>query len=332
MRRLLFIILTATVYFSAISICRADDLISDISPSQAHMQLVNQELDQVESTGNNRAVTSVNNNRSTVSPFPRDNQIVSPSSFLIPKNNEFVFSSESYWAKFDEPKIVDQKGFMSGYNAQFTHRIANHENTILNVFRLEGQWASGKFKTEPIDQGPSGIKVDTYDIRGILGKDSYTIAHVRATGYFGFGYRYLEDNAEGLNIDSGGFTLLGYKSYSHYCYLPVGVDMVYQTRPAYSLEGNFEYDYVVHNWEVAKLGVVPGYNTLDVNQRGGNGLRASLRLNLNFKYCTAFMEWFYRYWNITKSKSEPDPFDPSVGINEPKNNTEEFGLRLGLQI
>ncbi|MFI5205576.1 MAG: hypothetical protein ACHQVK_01420, partial [Candidatus Paceibacterales bacterium] len=162
--------------------------------------------------------------------------------------------------------------------------------------------------------------------------DFYPRYYLRATGYLGFGYRYLKDNSEGLSTDVGGFTLLGFKRFSHYCYLPLGADIVYQNNPSYTVESNLEYDYLVDGWQVDKLGVIPGYNTLVFDQRNGFGLRASLRLNLYFKYCTAFLEGFYRYWNIAKSNTKPDPTDPSVGLEEPKNNTQEYGLRLGVQI
>ena len=328
MRRFLFIILAGIIYFVGIPICCAQDLIPEISPSQAHMQLVNQALDRIEYSGNNQMV---------VSPPARNNQPIQTTvplsdSHLVPKKNEFSFSSELYSAKYYQPKISNQNGFMSGYNAQFTHRINDGPDVFINVFRLQAQWAGGKFKTEPVDQGPSGIKVGTYDIRGVIGKDSYTIAHVRATGYFGFGYRYWKDISEGLDTDLGGFTLLGYNKYLHYCYIPVGADLVYQNSPYYTIESNLEYDYLVNGWQVDKLGVLPGYDTIIFNPRSGNGLRASLRLNLYFKYCTAFVEGFYRYWNIAKSNTKTDPTDPTVGLNEPKNSTQEFGLRLGVQI
>jgi hypothetical protein len=142
----------------------------------------------------------------------------------------------------------------------------------------------------------------------------------------------LKDNSEGLDTVIDNFTLLGYKRYSHYDYLPFGADIVFQTDPNYSWETNLEYDYMFNGWEVDKLGVLPGYNTLVVNEKSGNGLRASLRLNLYLKYCTAYVEAFYRYWNIAQSNSKSDAGDPGFGLNEPKNNTQEFGMRIGVKV
>jgi hypothetical protein len=312
MIRLFLFTLSAAFYFIGISVCNADYMPMDnMAPGNPRMQAVGQELDKIEAS--------------------RDRRQVVPASGIVPKNTELEFSSELYWAKYDEPKIFSQKGFMSGYNARYAHRLSTDPNSIINMIGLQAQWASGKFK-EPAYEGPSGIKDLTYDLRGVIGKDLYPTSKLRTTGYLGYGFRYLKDDSEGLDSDIDGFTLLGYKRYSHYNYLPFGVDIAYQLDPFYSLESNLEYDYMFYGWQVSKLGVVPGYSTLIVDQRYGSGLRASIRLNLNAKNFTAFAEWFYRYWNINQSKSKPDPTDPTFSLFEPKNNTQEFGLRLGVQI
>ena len=311
MIRFMLIMLVGVLYFVGISVGCADIVPTEnIKPDDAHMQAVNQALDNAESFRNNlKAVSSV----------------------IVPKKNEFEFSSETYWAKFDEPKVFSQKGFLSGYNARYAHRFSTDPKSMINMFSLQGQWADGKFKQAPY-VGYSGIKDSTFDVRGVVGKDFRPAPYVRTTGYLGFGYRYLKDNSDGLSAVIGDYTLLGYKRFSHYDYLPFGADIIYQSDPRYSLESNLEYDYVVHGWQVSKLGVVPGYNTLVVDQGNGLGLRGSLRLNIYSKYFTLFAEGFYRYWNIPQSKSKPDPTDPIVALNEPRNNTQEYGLRLGLQL
>gem|GEM_PF-1126639 len=288
------------------SVCYADlPMMNGAPPDNARMQVVDQELDRVETF--------------------RHGQMA------IPKKNMIGLSSEVYWAKFDEPGNYSQKGSLSGYDLEYEHRITNNPKTLINMFGLEAQWANGKFKQAP-DVGPSGIKDYTFDLRGIVGKDLYPSSYVRMTPYFGFGYRYLKDNSEGLDTVVDDFTLLGYKRYSHYDYLPFGTDIVFQADPNYSWESKLEYDRMFNGWEVDKLGVLPGYSTLVLDEKSGNGLRASLRFNIYLKYCTAYAEAFYRYWNIAKSDSKTDPGAPGFGLNEPKNNTQEFGMRIGVQI
>ncbi len=336
MKRILLISLMGTVYFAGSVLCRAQSTSAQSDyPDNAHMQLVSTELDRIESSLQNKPV---------VSPvFKVTPKVVNqPDRGLFPRRNDFEFSSEIYSARFDEPKTFSQKGVMSGYSAQITHRTSTDPKSILNVFSLQGQWANGKFKQPTYFGGLSGIKDSTFDVRGVVGKDFYPAPKVRTTGYLGFGYRYLKDNANGLNntyiFNGTQFSNPGFRSYSHYYYLPFGADIVYQPNPKYSWESNLEYDYMVHGWQVDKIGAAQGgaggafFNTLDVDQKSGEGLRASLRLNLYFKYMTAFAEGFYRYWSIAKSSTKIDPPNSTVSLGEPKNNTEEFGMRLGLEI
>jgi len=332
MRRYLLIILASTACFLGSSIGRADDLVSEtVSPQDAHLQLVNQALDNIESSFNNQTIASqpVVNSINTV-----NNQNTPVLGGLNPRRNEFEFSPELYWAKYDAPKAMNQHGFLTGYNAKYSYRILNEPDWAINMFRLQAQWASGKFDTQPSNQGPSGIKDKTFDLRGVVGKDIYPYANLRTTGYFGYGYRYLKDNSEGLTTTIGPVTFQGDRRYSHYYYLPLGADIVYQKNSQYSVESNLEYDYLIRGRQVDELGDFgfPGYGTLVVAQKDGEGLRASIRLNYYFKYCTAFAETFYRYWHISESKSKPDPNVPGATLYEPKNNTEEFGMRFGLEI
>ena len=286
MKLFLLIILSGIVYLAGIPRCCADDLFSIDAPSEnVHMKVVSQALDRIESSRN-----------------IQNKQKVAPINYTIPKRNEFGLSSEMYWAKFDEPKSYSQKGFLSGYNVQYSHRFSTNPKSMINMFSLQAQWANGKFKQEPY-VGPSGIKDNTYDLRGVVGKDYYPNSSVRTTGYLGFGYRYLKDNSDGLVSNIGPYTFQGYNRFSHYFYLPLGEDMVYQFDPIYSLQGNLEYDYMFHGWETDKLGPI-GYNTLVVPQGGGNGFRGSVRFNLNAKRFTAFAEAYYRYWLIALSKSK----------------------------
>jgi len=143
----------------------------------------------------------------------------------------------------------------------------------------------------------------------------------------------LKDNAQGLSAAVDGYDVFGYKGYSHYFYLPIGADILFQTNSRYSLESNLEYDHLIDGYQVDKLGIFPGFNNISMEQGKGNGLKGSLRFNLYFKDYTAFVEGFYRYWNIGPSKAKSVVSgEPSIYENEPKNNTEEFGLRVGLQV
>ena len=343
MRHLLLIIIVGAACFIGIPICCAGDLIPEVSPSQVHLQMVNQELDKMESSGNDQAPAALpvsDNQVSAPVPVP-NNQIAAPSGISY-RRYELGFGQDLYWARYQQPKNFHQNGYMSGYDVLLTYRNPPNSKSLISMYRLEGQWAQGKFDNRSNDGTISldGIKDNTYEIRGLAGKDFYPLSSLRLTGYSGFGYRYLKDDPRGLTssfpdptIPDQTDTSPAYETVSHYCYIPFGADIFYQKNRQYSLDSNFEFDYMVRGWEVSKLGVLlANYNTT-VNTQTGIGLRASLRLNLYFRYFNAYAETFFRYWSIGRSNNLPDPIDPvnNPPLNIPKNNTEEFGLKLGLE-
>ena len=84
MRRLSLIFIAGTFYFSGISNSCADYVaLNYLYPDDAHMQAVSQALDKIESSQNSPLSTG--------------------RSALVRKTNEFDFSSELYWAKFNAP-------------------------------------------------------------------------------------------------------------------------------------------------------------------------------------------------------------------------------------
>ena len=337
MRRSIVLVIFGIIYPFAIPFsCAYNGIQESLSSSPSHQQIVNQELDKLEPSGNGPITVFV---PVSSAPAPVTRAAVNDqtgSRSLIPRKRvEFDFGREYYWARYVQPGIERQKGFMSGYEGSLTYRTASSK-PIVNMYRLEGQWAQGKFDNRSSDGVISwnGIKDNAYEIRGIAGKEFYPLSYFRMTGYSGFGYRYLEDNPEGLSTVSGGYTILGYKTFSHYCYMPFGIDMLYQRNRSYSVDSNVEFDYMFRGWETSNLGVIQqGYNTTK-NLQTGFGLRLGLRLNLYFKYCDAFAETFLRYWDIGQSNGILDPVDPvnNPPLEIPKNNTEELGFRFGLLI
>jgi len=317
------------IFILGIPLCLADDSSPDARLS--HLQIVNQELDRIEYGTNVQAPAVV-----TVS----ENNIAHPSTVSY-RRLEFGFGEELYWAKFREPGNYNQKGFLTGYNTRLTYRTPPGSKSLINMYRLEGQWAKGKFNNQTVGalSDVDGIKDTSYEIRALAGKDLYPTSYLRLTGYSGLGYRFLKDNPAGLSTSfvdplGGTFSAPSFQSTSHYFYLPFGTDIRYQTNPRYSIDSNFEFDDMVRGWEKEKLGVLQSSYGNTVNgQKKGYGLRASLRLNRYYKYFDAYAEIFFRYWNIAQSENVPDPTDPTnPPLNVLKNSTEEFGLRLGLEI
>lgn len=328
--RLLVIILWGMFLFIGHSMSFADGDNSS-ADSNDRMQAINQALNSIEESQQPQE-----NNAAALTPIvvnPPANPSVSQSPAVIPppvaikgpvpRENELEFAIEDYSARYEQPKIYSQNGSLAGYAIEYTHRFPQDI-----MAGIQAQWSDGKFK-QPPDQGYSGIKDRLWEIRGIIGHDYYLLPKTRLTPYSGVGFRYLEDNSEGLTAEIDGGTILGFKAYSHYTYLPFGADFVYEVNPHFNIKTNLEYDYMVHGWQVDKYGVYPGFDTLKVDQNYGNGLRGSLRFNYELKYATLFAELFYRYWQIPKTKLVEDG---GYLLNEPRNTTQEFGLRLGFDV
>jgi len=333
---------------------------------QEHYEVVNQQLDMIESgqLQESAPVTPVTTALPTSMPSsdaptpmrldrettPIDQQLKKPNSWfdiqgeappansvMTIRKHRLEYGHTGYFSHYDEPKVMHQKGTLFGYRIRYTYRPPQGSFLHLresNMYRLEGEWAKGKFNYRSDDEviHSKGAKDISYDLRGLIGKDFYPSLSLRATPYTGFGYRYLSDKSEGIDTTVGSITFVGYDRFSHYYYLPVGMEFLYQTDPLYSVESNVEFDWVMHGYQVSKISIVPGYNDITNRQRGGYGLRSGLRLNRYFKHGALFGEIFYRYWNIRQSDSVPDPTDPSFSLLEPKNHTNEVGLRLGVEI
>src|SRR5258706_188217 len=75
----------------------------------------------------------------------------------------------------------------------------------VNVYRLQGQFATGNFDYESNGTGSLNNKKDrTFDLRALLGRD-YLMHGFGVTPYAGFGYRFLLDKSKGRQTTTGAF-------------------------------------------------------------------------------------------------------------------------------
>jgi len=134
--------------------------------------------------------------------------------------------------------------------------------------------------------------------------------------YIGLGYRYLLDKDDGVAYDKvNGVYGIDYKREQIYYYLPMGADFKVALGSGWRLAFNTELDILLR-----------GENKSDgheFRQNSGYGTRVSAKVEKHLQSVGFFAEPFYRYWNISKS-------DTDGGWYEPKNNTNEFGLRIGV--
>jgi len=139
--------------------------------------------------------------------------------------------------------------------------------------------------------------------------------------YMGLGYRYLEDKGNGSPYS--------YKREQVYYYLPIGADWTFITAPGWRLAFNTELNVLLRG-ENTSHGV-SGSGNLNFRQNSGYGLKFATKIEKDFRRVGVFAEPFYRYWDIKKSDVQyVNDRGIRMGFVEPKNNTHEFGARIGV--
>ncbi len=313
-----------------------------VSALQSKLIVVNQQLDQLSQSPSTPLQPSAPVSSNSVLPFEKDqgddgdwaafddDNVKPADSTIVSKKNELTLGYEMYVAKYEEPSLMHQEGDMAGISGQYTYRPTEQDDLyfkFLDVYRLQGQWASGSFDYSSNGTGTlNGQDNMSFDIRGLIGKDYYPAKSIRTTPYIGLGYRFLLDEGENMRTSTGH---LAYDRESRYFYIPIGMDVMYQLKPTYSLNFNAEVDYVAQGKQVSKLSYL-GIDDATNIQNSGFGLRSSLKLTKTFDKLNLFGEAFFRYWNI--SRSDVAFITEDVAVIEPYNNTREIGLRLGVEL
>jgi hypothetical protein len=188
----------------------------------------------------------------------------------------------------------------------------------------------------------SGDKDWYVETRGLIGRDLIGATWAFAP-YSGVGYRHLSNGTGGTP---------GYRT-DDYLYVPIGLTARTEVASHHALSLNVEYDIFARGWQNTyntKLGggtvpatatapafVINGLSDVAFNQHGGWALRVS------GKYAIAPRWWvepFYIRWNVDDSPVNDITATFTVnnitaheafGAYEPKNYTNEFGVKVGLR-
>ncbi len=216
-------------------------------------------------------------------------------------------------------------------------------------------WCS-PFLITPNSTSPNGFELDVGDPspcnesgdkdwyvegRGLVGKD--LIGQRWAwSPYSGLGLRHLSNGITGTP---------GYRT-DDYLYLPVGVTMRTGVASRRALSINAEYDVLIHGWQQTRdsaLGggdvpatptapafTIDGFTDISFSQSRGWALRASAKYPVTEHWS---VEPYYVRWQVSASPVNYETATFTVnsvtareqlGAYEPNNNTNEFGVRLGL--
>jgi len=233
----------------------------------------------------------------------------------------FELSSEISQVSYKEPGVMKQSGNMYGISGAY-----NYFDDI--VIRFETRLTSGQVDYSSINTGRmDSIDDILFEFRAITGFNISPDEECIVLPYFGYGYRYLEDDSQGRVTTTGH---LGYKREANYYYSPIGLSIIKETRHGFILQANLEYDLFLLGIQKSYLSdAIPARSDLENKQKTGYGYRFSFKIEKEQKYFNISIEPYIMYWNIGQSESA-DISDSGIIIGygyEPKNYSTEYGLR-----
>jgi hypothetical protein len=240
------------------------------------------------------------------------------------KLSQFELASEISQIGYKEPGVMKQTGSMSGIVGSYTYLDEV-------MFKLETRISYGQVDYSSINTG-SMYAIDDilFEFRALSGCDISPNPEYIILPYFGYGYRYLEDDSQSRITTTGH---LGYKREANYYYSPLGISVSKDVGNGCVIGGSFEYDYFWLGIQKSYLSdAIPARSDLENKQKLGYGYRASLKIEKQQKKIYFIIEPFFRYWKVEQSESA-DINDSGIIIGygyEPKNYSTEYGLKIAV--
>jgi hypothetical protein len=200
-----------------------------------------------------------------------------------------------------------------GLTAAYTQKL-----TDTWFFKVDGRAGYGSLKYEgsgTMDSVPDWV----FEVRGYFGKDFFPSPSVSLSPYAGLGYRYLFNDLRGYSSTGA----VGYRRYSNYFYVPLGLTSRIRISGGWSLSPTVEYDYFVAGMQESLLtDTNTGLLDAENEQSDGYGYRLSVMVE---KRSWAFGPWMH-FWDIDDSDIVPVGF--GLGAQEPQNETREYGIEV----
>jgi hypothetical protein len=231
--------------------------------------------------------------------------------------------------KYQEPDFgVREQGARGAIDYSGTYHFKN------NAFvRAELKYSNG-----PVHYASaSGTQTDPnfyYEARALIGYDT-NLRNFDLSMFTGFGYRYLEDNLNGVSQTGS----IGYNRQSQYFYIPVGIiHRMHLGSPSDRLTSTFEFDYLVYGHQKSTLSALVGHDGVTQSDDANNSQRSGYALRVSSMYETR--HWsigpYFTYWSIHQSSVSTlnvveDGFRFTEQAVEPRNNTIEAGVRAAVR-
>jgi len=255
-----------------------------------------------------------------------------PSHSLLHTHNYRIGLTGHYY-DYEEPGFMELEGFMYGLVGNYTYHgtcgimiAVDLEYSYGGDHTYKGRtWAGTPLETNDTD-------VWMFEGRAVLGHDFIIQRKSVITPFAGIGYHYL--NTDNSKIPGSG----GYEREIHYTYTPIGIQTVSPLSQKWTWGLKGEYDYFWGGRVESHLSnAVSGYNDpVNTEDRGdGYGIRVSLEFKRMVTEGHAYtVEFFYRKWDVNRSDLVPLTLNGTPTgtlVYEPGNNTDTYGIRVGVE-
>jgi hypothetical protein len=254
------------------------------------------------------------------------------------------FSRYKY-CEFDDKnkEIMNIKGERLGLSYEYLSR-KNAKKSFFGAY--EGSFSLGNVIYNGSSQNKLvKIRVDCYldfymEHRLLYGLSliPFNNEYLAVMPYLGCGFRNLFNRISDfyyIQEDGSRGKISGYNRYSMYFYIPLGIKLKMDLNNGWLFSVNPEFDWVLLGHQISDIDDGSG-KAMKNAQHKGYGLRASIIISkkMNNKY-TLFFGPFVKYWNIDISEKKSGIVKEDGVIKhkyyfEPKNNTMEYGIRVGI--
>ncbi|MDR1434617.1 hypothetical protein [Candidatus Endomicrobiellum devescovinae] len=144
--------------------------------------------------------------------------------------------------------------------------------------------------------------------------------------YLGFAFRGLFNRINDYDYIKDGkpAKIVGYDRYSLYLYIPLGIILRAELANDWLFSLNPEFDLFLLGQQTSGIDTNGSRKPIKNAQHRGYGFRVSSRVSKKIgDEFAVFLEPFVKYWDIANS-------DIVNGYLEPKNNTVEYGVKVGI--
>ena len=215
---------------------------------------------------------------------------------------------------YEEPDFAKLIGNRGGILGAYT--FPPRWNRVFFRVDARGSYGALKYQGSGTQDSVPDLIIET---RGVAGLDFLPGNRVSLSPYLGFGYRHLYNDSRGYTSTNAA----GYRRYSNYYYVPVGLTTRIHIVNRWVLAPTFEADIFLFGKQRSRLSDANlGFNDVTNTQDRGNGHRFYLMVERDH---LTFGAWMH-YWNI--KDSDVQPVGLGMAGREPANWTRESGIEF----